>query len=357
MTGVRPKGDRFQIDFRFKGRRFRRETDLQGSPLRTAHQAQELRVLARAEIEAGTFDPQRWSSASSDHFTVLNQIDLFMDQRGPQLAPGTRKQYLSMFNAHIKPGIGPMDCRELTSEHVRKMLARVCVRDFSPILVALRALFSWLEDNRTLNRAPRLPKTQKTRKRGQIISRTWQLRLLELIPGPHRPIFTWLFFQSCRPSEARALLWQDIEGELVHYRRTFSASELMDRTKTDHDRVNWIFPEVLAALPRRGDHSEYVFLNPSGQAYSESMITRLFRRALETLNTELRTQGLAEIEISLYRATKHSTGTYLHRRGVRLETLKKHMGHTSLNTAELYVELEPAREMKKEVQRIGGLYG
>lgn len=376
MKGIRPKGKcqkcggayklnnkgfncpkcltvpaRYQIDFSYNGSRIRRETDLDGRTLETYGQAFALRQQAESEKESRRFDASKWMVKGRKEFRLAELSQKFLSRKKAEVS--TLKQYASNFRTHINPALGSMDVREIRRHHIEDLKDGLKLKDPSPVLIALKSFYSWAQKEEIIQAQPSFPAIKARRNRPVVVSREFQLRILSHIPDRHKPIFTWMIFQACRPSEARALKWMDLEGDLVHYRRTWSADRIRETTKKGKDRVNWIFPEAMAALVKRGFPGDFVFSTKPGTAYTKGTLHKWFKRALASVNEELADSGIAPVNITLYKATKHSTGTHLYRQGVDIETLRKHFGHSTMNVTEIYVDVKPADEMRRAVTGIG----
>lgn len=181
------------------------------------------------------------------------------------------------------------------------------------------------------------------------IGKEIQIKILGFIPDEYKPIFIFLFHQGCRPGEVRALKWDCIENDIVTYKRTWSAQQLREVTKTKRIRHNLIFPETMAVLPKRRFPSDFVFVHGKKlkRPYSKTFLQDIFNNALDEFN---RQYGTA-LKIGLYEATKHSFGTQLVNEGVSLELLKGWFGHTSQKTTEKYAKLKVV-EAFRDLQKI-----
>jgi hypothetical protein len=72
------------------------------------------------------------------------------------------------------------------------------------------------------------------------LSEARQIKVIKAIPEEHQPIFRWLKYHLRRPSEAMALHKIDYmkEEDAFLIRRTFSAKQLVEQTKTKRQFSN-----------------------------------------------------------------------------------------------------------------------
>lgn len=133
------------------------------------------------------------------------------------------------------------------------------------------------------------------------------------------------------------------------YRRTFSQSTLKEQTKGKRVRKNYLFPETQNALPRRGFPDSFVFTHGDRKTrhYSHDYLNDLFRDSLAKLNGQRASQGLTELNLTLYEATKHSFATNHYQGGITLDTLKAHFGHSKRETTLIYTKLDPVAAFRK----------
>jgi len=164
-----------------------------------------------------------------------------------------------------------------------------------------------------------------------------QEAILRHIPDRHKPIFTFMFRQGCRPGEARALQWEDVDmvNRSVHIRRTFSRDEYQpDRTKTRAGRIVPLSDDVYLVL--KGMHvkgiSGFVFRQQSGKPYSNP----------DTLNQiwDIAIKKAGVPRVTLYEGTRHSFASQAVKRGVDLYGLQKFLGHSSIAMTSRYAHME-----------------
>ncbi len=343
---------RFIISINFNGERIRRATTLDGATLETFAQAHALLKQAEGEIEARRFDPERWKAKRKiDYrFSALvwkwyEEKERLMDQgkRAPGYVPK-----LKTYIAYYVDFYGDKDVREIFNckDFVNSLPSRLSPKYQKNITDGLKGFFKWLHEDRYISELPRFPAFDIPEHEPVTISRETQQGILECVPDEHKPLFTWLFYQGCRPGEARALKWDCIVGDVVVYRRTFSADTLVEHTKTKNIRHNLIFPETLAVLPKRGLPHTFVFTHGKAvrRHYSEAYVSRIFRKALTAFNEKHGT----DLRVELYEATKHSFGTQMvNEAEVPLDMLQDWFGHTKPDMTKKYAKLKVVDAFRK----------
>ncbi len=104
----------------------------------------------------------------------------------------------------------------------------------------------------------------------------------------------------------------------------------------------------LLPLIRNRPPLEYVFLNGLGQPLTRFGIHALVERHAAVAATKL--PSLKENRVSPH-TIRHTTATHLLRAGVDLNTIRAWLGHVSLSTTMVYVEVD--LEMKMKVLALG----
>ena len=360
---VHPKvqATRFIVAIFYKGERIRRATNLDGETLETFAQAHALLNQAETEKRNKRFDPKRWKSKIKFNYTFEALVDKWMGTKEELLEEGRRAPsyvselptYINRFFLQVYEG---QDVREIHNlDEFSAHLSRYRKNNGDPISLkykknlvdCLQSFFNWLKKKKYIMELPDFPETiEVPEHQPQTIEKDVQLKLLAFIPEEHKPIFTWLFYQGCRPGEARALMGDCIlDGEeprdTVEYKRTFSDNILMERTKGKNIRYNYIFPEVRAVLPDVPFPKSFVFTHgvKVRRPYSKPFLNKIYRLAVAAFNEEYGTS----LDVELYEATKHSFGTQNRNKGVPLEWLRRWYGHTSDKMTEKYAKLDVVR--------------
>ncbi len=362
---------RFQIDFRYKSERIRRETTFDGRPLKSFAEAYALLKQAENEIAAHRFDPSRWSSKERFEFRFDNLImrwyqekEILMKQG--KLAPSYVPKLMTYIKHYFMPEFALKDAREITSVDIKGFYLTLPAKGLKGILSlkyqknvmnALEGFFNWLHDLDVIVQMPKFQRIEVPEHEPILISSQEQAMIMAYIPAEHKPIFAFLFNQGCRPSEVRALKWIDIDlvNDLVTIRRTFSAHTLVNHTKTKKIRPNYLFPETKAHLPVLPGPIEWCkdrFVFTHGKTmirpYSDNLIHKIYNTALDALE---QATGI-KIDSPLYEATKYSFGTNMvNDFDVPTDVVQVHYGHTSKAMTQRYAKLNAAAALKKAVTK------
>ncbi|MBE0427876.1 MAG: site-specific integrase [Nitrospirae bacterium] len=334
----------FFVDMKYQGIRILRGTDLDGRTLKTLDDAIALRQRLITEIQNRTFNLAKWTSKTKPDFLFQNLCEKWYQEKireveQKKLKPG----YVVLLRQYIINYFHYFDNLDVRSIFNVKDFALWLPEKLSlgyqkNILTILSNFFHWCKNNRYISEIPVFPKISVPEHQFKALSLGTRLNILEYIPDEHKPIFTFLFYQGARPSEVRALKWDCIEGDTVIYKRTFSEAVLVETTKESNIRYNWIFPEVMKALPKRTFPLDFVFKHGKRikKHYSGMYLRLIFYRALKAYNEKYG----QNLKISLYEATKHSFGTSWRQQGMPLEMIKEWFGHKSSKITERYAKID-----------------
>lgn len=332
---------RYLIDLFYKGERIRRATTLDGKTLRSFADAHALISQAKNEIDAHKFDSTKWKSKDKLEFRFSYLVNKWYqekedDMKKGKLAPSYVPKLFTYIKHYYLPYFGDMDIREIFTTNIKSFMKnlpdRLSLKYEKNIQDALRHFFRWLKEDKLIDDIPTFKTMEIPEHEPNIISPETQEMILNLIPQEHKPIFTFLLNQGCRPSEARALKWKDIKGDIVTYRRTWSGEILREQTKTKRIRHNLLFNETLKALPTRRFDEDFVFNHGKDvkRPYSHNFLNKIFNKAVSELG----------LKIELYEATKHSFGTHYVNNGVSKYLLKDWFGHVSIKSVDVYAKIK-----------------
>lgn len=144
-------------------------------------------------------------------------------------------------------------------------------------------------------------------------------------------LLLFLYNSGARASEAASLRIQDLDA----YRQCVSITG-----KGGKQRVCPLWPvtfDVLGPLIANRNSTEPVFLNRCGESITRFGIHTLVERYAVRACTQA--PSLATKRVSPH-IIRHATATHLLRAGVDINTIRGWLGHASLNTTNVYAEID-----------------
>ena len=342
MTGkVRRNRDNFYIDLHWKGERIKLYSDKEGYPLDSGKRADRLLAHIRYEIDHGLFDPKNYVKRELKGLRWDNYLDAWIERQGARREAGEiSREYLRMIQS-------------LGKNHIREMFADRSIRDLTKGIIddAFTALPKHLStktkyniqgvvskvlkdafDREDIARAPKMTKIQVPEARTTFIEEDIQEQLLAEISNPVTlAFFRFCMLHGCRPGEARALQWTDIEGGFVTIAASMDQNEYRPYTKTKKIRVLPVHPECaaeLSTLPRAIDNN-FVFV-VNGKPLRKEYVNLTWRRAAKR----------ADVSVCCYEGTRHSWISQLLKAGAPAALVREVAGHQSAKTMDRYKHIK-----------------
>ena len=278
----------------------------------------------------------------------------------PKKKPATIKGYWSYHRNWIKPFFeknGVM-LHEVTLHTLNKLLNSIKLTGKGKlnVMMALRACMDYAFRSEVIGYMPPFPKQEEYNIVEPEFDWLWeedQMRVINAIPEPHRPVLLWLKYHYRRPGEGCALFKTDYDvfNNAFWIRRTISDRKLVDRTKTGkahYTPCHSKFTKIARQLISENEWSPFLFVNPRSRKKEEGG-----HYTLESLNNiwkaACREVG---IKIRLYHGTKHSSCTqFINEKGGSDTDLQVLTDHARLDSVKKYriVGLDRKRElMEKE---------
>lgn len=303
---------------------------------------QALRILTkiRAEIDAGAFDPSRyipqklkplqfrnWSSEWLKKMEIKTQKKLISPSYLKEL-----RRYVTIFQEHFKE----MDIRDIGTKKVNELHLNL---NGSPkyilnLMSCLHKMLSDAFDWGDIGKIPKFPKIDVPEPDFKTIDLDQQDAVIQNIENMmDRAYILFTARQMARPSETRALFWDDLDFKhtQVVIRRHFSLNELRVTTKSKRIKILPLDGEVKDFLQRLPRHitSPFVF-QKNGRPYSESYARKLWNEITSKMG----------IKISLYQGTRHSSATEAVNR-VGMDRVQEFLGHTRSTMTKRYAKMNP----------------
>lgn len=313
--------------------------------------AQKLLFQMQATVETGHFILERFTKQG---FTdIMPFIHEWMENISPTLSPATRKGYQSYIKNHIAPYFGLRKDLQLEDIQLDILTAFMNRLPLAPkgkmnVMYCLHAILDYAKRSRRIIAMPSFPK--KSQYQYQEPAIRWlpehrQLKILEKIPLEHQPIFFFLKYHLRRPAEAIALQKEDFQEDRFTIRRSISARQVVDKTKTGEIHI---IPCLTAFKPyleieyKKPFISNFLFKCPSARnkdkRYSNEILNRIWKKACKA----------AGEDIDMYSGLKHSScSQYINEKGLSESELQIITDHSRIESVKRYAKTEIKR--KKEL--------
>ena len=225
--------------------------------------------------------------------------DVWAPRASRRLAPKTQERDRVVYRTHILPALGERPIAELDAEDLvewQDRLERVGVGP--PTIIRAIAILSsvfreaarrprstGVKDNPVrLLEKPRARRRHRPLVWGPVVVERVRYELLigsrrigpgkELTASRDALLLSLMEMTGCRPGEALALRWRDVDRRIV-IARSLSGKEIVHRTKTGRDRsVPLLSPlraDLAASREQSGDFADdYVFRTPAGKHWVET---------------------------------------------------------------------------------------
>jgi integrase len=241
--------------------------------------AEELLNAIRYEIRTKTHDPEKYKPENKNRYSITNVISSYLESREQDVQHDRLgKHQLHEITRHIETLFRPYmlekehfrDVREIKLYHLERLnnngLPKWKGKSVKNFWTSINTFLNWCERMQLIQHPgmPNLPEV--VGKPIKWLTDEEQEKVLAKIPERHKPIFQFLCYYGCRPSEAIALQVQDVQENIVMIQRAFNRSGEMDTTKTGKIRTLPIIPEtaplIKTALSGKIGGQTPLFINP-----------------------------------------------------------------------------------------------
>ncbi len=287
------------------------------------------------EIKTGRFRVEHYKGSQArtkSKYAFEDRYDKWIKQKAKIRKPGYVKK-LTQYKTGFVKVFGRQDVRMIGTDAIlsyyEAISGGISNKTVYNLIGALHSFFIDLFDREVISHLPKFPKVKYQRKAPKWLGSAEQAEILNAIPEHHRPIFQFLFLTGCRPSEARALKWQDInlKESVIEIKHSFSAG-VLTTTKTGQSRVIPLTEDLRRLLQSKTRylHCDFVF-NIRGNHYGRDRIGKVWREACKKIGLE---------GIRPYDGTRHSFASQLVNKGKSLEIIGKILGHSNTQTTKKY---------------------
>jgi integrase len=280
----------------------------------------------------------------------------------PNLAPRTRRLYVSIFDLHLLPRIGGVALRDMTPGRVERLRADLQASGVGPAatrkaLAILQGIFACARrwDYVQTNPVVGVPKPSGQRMRVIVppspgLVERMRGYLLDLSKMRDATLISLLAYGGLRPQEALALLWRHVQDRTLLIEQAQS-DEGIKETKTGHTRSVRLLGPLAADLNEwrlasgRPDADALVFPTREGDLWREHDYRNWRRRAYRPA---ARHAGVAGTPYSL----RHAFASLLIYEGKRYTEVARQMGNSPETCARVYShifeEYDPAAPIPAE---------
>jgi integrase len=313
--------------------------------------AERLLNLMRADVENGNFRPEKYKGESPSD--IIPYLLEWVKEASKTLSPATQKDYANSVRNHLIPWFtkNPYQLHELQYDVLCRLLGDInrSGKGRKSVIYCLRRCLVHAFKSNRIPSMPYFPEENKYNIVDPIIR--WlpeerQVKVIRAIPEVHQPIFWWLKYHLRRPSEAMALFKIDYLKDMDAFiiRRTFSAKQLVEHTKTKKQHLIPCHSEFRKIMPRMIVHlqSPYFFTNPHGKLegkhYQHDYLVDLWHKACKTVGED----------IDMYSGLKHSScSQYINERGYSLDEVQMMTDHARRDSVKRYaaVQLDAKRRL------------
>ena len=341
MAGkVRRNRENWYIDLPWKGVRVRLFSDKEGNPLYSERQANRLLERIRSEIDSEDFNPQNYIRRELKALRLDTYATAWLGRQKLRLEAGEISHgYFQFLNCvahrHLIPCLGTRDIRNFTKGILDDFLVEIpgSPKSKKNILGVLRAIFTDAQDREDILKIPKFPRITVAEPQIRWLDPEAQDKILAQFLDPVRKaFFTFLVHMGCRPGEARALRWEDIDWNrtIVTIHAAMDLNHYRPTTKEKDVRTLPLSPEVITVLrPLPRAISGFVFTF-NGRPFGRTTVGEWWKKAVRA----------AGYDIPLYQGTKHSLCCQARLKGIPLDVIQDWCGHKSAASTRRYAKLQ-----------------
>lgn len=290
--------------------------------------------------------------------------------KAPKLAPSTLTSYRNNFRVHIKPYVGEVALKELTTYHIQKMLDSM-VGSLSLFVKVYNVIHGALEKAVELGMIPRNPCKgvafpAEDKEDMRVLTQEEQQRFIEALDGEYyRVMLLTYLYTGMRAGECIPLQWKDVDlskrtirvnkkAILYHdFSKHSAKQEVQDFCKTKSSKRTVAITAGLAAI--LAEHKEEMKKRVAalGLEWSEDSLvfwnTRnkivQYGNLKESLNKIYRKAG---IENATMHTLRHTYATRCFEAGVDIKAISEQLGHANVKTTyNIYVHLLEDTKVKE----------
>jgi integrase len=321
-------------------------SDSRGLAFSSYEQANRILTKIRAEIDAGTFDITRYIAEKLKPLKFSNWSEIWLQKKELEVQKGLKApSYLKVVRVYVRKFqtyFGDIDIRDIGTKKIHEFYLSLSGKPhyIKNIITSLEKLLRDALDWEDIGQMPKFPPINVPEPDIRIIDLDIQDRIIQAIPDSmDRTFILFTAREMVRPSETRALQWDDIDlkHNRVTIRRHFSLNQIRPATKAKQIKILPLDGEIKQTLQNLPRHltSPFVFWKRNGMPFSEAWARKLWRKTSMALG----------VDISFYQGTRYSSATEAAAR-VGIDATQEFLHHTSRAMTKRYIKVN-VKELEK----------
>ena len=341
----------------------------------TETQAEAAEILRQLQAEKGMGVSQSKAAVKTGEW-MEKWIESKAKGQKP-IKPSTLTSYRNNFRLHIKPYIGEIPLKKLTTYHIQRCLDAIggsCstfVKNYNVIHGSLEKAVDLGMIVRNPCKGVTFPENDTEEMR--VLTRTEQQRFIEQLDGEYyRPMLLMYLYSGLRLGEGIPLTWDDIDLEkrtirvckkaiVCHDYANHSAPQVVqDFCKTKSSKRRVVITAGLVEVLKEHKKEMMERSKQMGEEWSESNLVFLNTRGNIVYSRNLQESlykifARAGIEGATMHTLRHTYATRCFEAGVDIKAVSEQLGHKNVKTTyNIYVHLlEDTKE--KEIDKLDGI--
>lgn len=332
---ARKRNNKWWIDFRFNGQRYRKASPDNSRPGALAYEALLRQKLVRGEdvfhsdkepeIEKDKDDKKQWPF---NEF-AWKWFDVYVRNNNKFSEIGNKQ---SILNAHLVPYFGQRYLDKISNFDIEEYKAEKLKSGLSPksinihLTVLSRCLNTALEWN-VLDKVPKIKKMQVAPQRYDFLTETESEQLLQNSDGILNEMILTALKTGVRIGELLALDWSDIDfsEKLLTVRQAFARGRL-GSTKSNKIRKLPLTDEVCKILSRKAQRKGFIFAGKDNGPLKAEHCRKMLKITCEKI-------GLRKIG---WHTLRHAFASHLASNNVPMRAIQELLGHSNIITTMRY---------------------
>lgn len=297
---------------------------------------------------------QNPASPAQTAVTLAEWGDIWLETKKSVVEYKTYSNYKLYWEKHIRPALGDNPLCKILPIQIKQFLAEKSKLSNSAqraILLELKQIFKSAEQNKKCTYAEnpmhQIDPIKKLQPNIRIFSTDEINTIMKAADTiPFGTAVACLLYTGMRIGELNGLMWQDIDGDLLHIRRTITLISpntwgIKDCPKSGKERTIAISPRLTEMFQRLPRISLFVFPMNNGTYMNDNNFTWRYRQFLKA----------AGVPYLSPHKCRHTYATYLLRGGADLRTVQAALGHYDPSVTQIYTHVDNT-DQRRAVQML-----